>query len=160
MTATMANPRFSDLTREECEAVLARNNVGRIGFTRDERVEILPVHYVYEDGWIFGRTTPSPKLEWLRQHWWVAFEVDEIDAIFDWRSVLVHGGFYRLLPEWSSREEELFSRARTALRRLVPEFFTDQDPVGDRTVVFSIALQQVTGRAAESEAQPQPRPEQ
>jgi uncharacterized protein len=152
MMSVQTSPRFRELTRAECEAVLARGGVGRLGFTREERVDILPVHFAYRDGWIFGRTTPGPKLESLRQHWWVAFQVDEIDGLFEWRSVLLHGGFYRLLPEWSSREEALWTKARAALQSAFPEFFTDHDPVAERTVVFAIAVQQVTGRAAEPPA--------
>ena len=60
-------PLFAVLNRfEECEDILARNTVGRLAFALQDRVSVLPVHYVYEDGWIYGRTsaggtrTPRP----------------------------------------------------------------------------------------------------
>jgi uncharacterized protein len=156
MTQKVGRPHFRELNRDEAEEILTRNHIGRLGFQREDTVEIMPIHYVYEDQWIFGRTVPGPKLDWLRQHWWVAFQVDEIDALFEWRSVLVHGGFYRLLPEWSDREEELWKRARRALQKMMPDFFTDADPVSERTAIFAIAVQQISGRAAEPEAAGEP----
>jgi hypothetical protein len=41
-----AAPLFKTLSREECESVLLRNNVGRIAFALHDRVSILPINYV------------------------------------------------------------------------------------------------------------------
>jgi uncharacterized protein len=79
----------------------------------------------------------------------VAFEVDEIHALFRWRSVVVHGGFYTMSPDHGEWEREQWEEAVRVLRRLVPETFTDADPTPFRNVVFRIAVQEVSGRAAE-----------
>ena len=49
-------PTFSVLTTEQCHRLLASQNVGRLAFTFRDRVDIEPVHYVFRDGWIWGRT--------------------------------------------------------------------------------------------------------
>jgi uncharacterized protein len=143
-----AHPRFRELTPAECVALLQRQHVGRIAHVLHGQVGIAPIHYVYDDGWIVGRTGPGTKLSALRHHPWVAFEVDEIDATFEWRSVVVRGAFYLL-----SRSGPLGARARwdhatELLRRLVPGALTPADPTPEREFVFRIHAGEVTGRAA------------
>ena len=143
-------PGFRALGREECEAILARNHVGRLAWARDSHVDIQPLHYVYENGWIYGRTSHGAKLEATGTTWWpVAFEVDEVEGLFRWRSVVVHGGFYTLDQSGAEWERGEWRRGIELLRRLIPQTFADDDPVAFRTVVFRMAVQEVTGREAE-----------
>ena len=71
------------MSQHECLALLARNQVGRLAFTFHDRVDIQPLHYVYEAGWIYGRTSQGTKLATLAHHQWVAFEVDEVEGLFE-----------------------------------------------------------------------------
>ena len=139
--------RFAELTRAQCDAVLARNEVGRVAYCDGAHVGVRPLHYVLDDGWIYGRTTAGEKIDAVRRNWWVGFEVDEMEGPFDWRSVLVHGGFYSLSPE-DTADREHYDRAVNAIRRVSPEAFTEADPVPERTVVFGIAVQEINGRMA------------
>jgi nitroimidazol reductase NimA-like FMN-containing flavoprotein (pyridoxamine 5'-phosphate oxidase superfamily) len=132
---------FRALDASEMSAVLARNHVGRLAYTFHDHVDIVPVHYVYSDGWIYGRTSPGEKLVTLAHHKWVAFEVDEVQGLYEWRSVVVRGGFYTL-----SGDDEAWNHALALIRRLVPEALTDEDPAPFRTVLFRIAVQESTGR--------------
>ena len=53
-------PRVTVLERfNPCESILHRNNLGRIAFALQDRVTVLPVQYVYTDGWIYGRIVRS-----------------------------------------------------------------------------------------------------
>jgi nitroimidazol reductase NimA-like FMN-containing flavoprotein (pyridoxamine 5'-phosphate oxidase superfamily) len=139
---------FRELTTEECHALLARHQVGRLAFAHKDRVDIEPIHYVADDGWLYGRTSPGTKLEVVTRNRWVAFEVDEVTGPFEMRSVVVKGGLYFLRKEGSAQEAEAYARAVTLLRRLVPETLTPADPMPDRVVLFRIHLDEVTGRAA------------
>jgi uncharacterized protein len=142
-------PQIRTLDRDECERILSRNRVGRLAYARQNRVDIEPLHYVYHAGWIYGRTSHGAKLQATGSEWWpVAFEVDEVEDVFQWRSVVVHGGFYALDehgPEWESAQ---WRQGVELLRQIVPETFGGDDPVPHRRVVFRIALQEVTGREA------------
>lgn len=147
-----AAPRLRNLTRAETDALLARNHVGRMAFARGSHIDIEPIHYVYANGWLYGRTSSGRKLDVAAREWWpVAFEVDEVDDIFSWRSAVVHGGFYTLDPEGASWEREEAAKAVELLRRLIPETFTGEDPVPQRNVLFRIAVQEVSGRMSSEE---------
>jgi len=143
-----AVPQFESLARDECEAVLARNHVGRLAYSFHDQIDIQPIHYVFADGWLYGRTSQGWKLATLRHSRWVAFEVDEIEAVFQWRSVVVRGAFHSLSPDGPMAEATAWEHGIDLLRRLVPETWTSTDPVAFRTAVFRIHVDAITGRAA------------
>jgi uncharacterized protein len=147
---TPSAPTFRELTEAECEKVLSRNHVARIAFSFRDRVDIEPVHYVYERGWLFGRTSPGSKLITLAHSHWIAAEVDEIDGIFDWRSVVVRGGFYTVSPEVPGAEADAWARGLDLLRTLIPETGTAKDPVPFRSIIFQIRVEEQSGREATS----------
>lgn len=143
-----SGPIQRKLARAESIAVLEQNTVGRLALARGNRVEITPIHYVYHDGWLYGRTSKGGRLESTGPEWWpVAFEVDEVDGLFDWRSVVVHGGFYPLDPS-RSWQRDVYDLALAQVRRLIPEALTPSDPVPHRTILFRIAVQDIEGRAS------------
>jgi nitroimidazol reductase NimA-like FMN-containing flavoprotein (pyridoxamine 5'-phosphate oxidase superfamily) len=141
-------PEFTELSKREMDAIIRRNNIGRIAFSFRDSVDIRPIHYVWSKGWLFGRTSPGDKLTTLRRNRWVAFEIDETSGPFDWKSVVVRGTFYVLEPEGSEHDIRLYRRAVRAIRRLAPRALTDDDPVAFRSVVFGITIDSVTGRSS------------
>jgi nitroimidazol reductase NimA-like FMN-containing flavoprotein (pyridoxamine 5'-phosphate oxidase superfamily) len=149
---TGRGPIIKDLSHSECEAILARHNVGRIAYARGARVDIEPINYVYADGWIYCRTSRGVKVVTIEHQHWVAFEVDEVDGLFDWRSVVVRGAVYFLNADSPPVDEHSFAHGVELLRALVPGTGTDHDPVAFRQLVMRIHLDEVTGRAATSQS--------
>ena len=140
-----AHPHFRALEPNEMRAILVRNHVGRVAYSFHDRVNIVPVHYLYSNGWIYGRTSPGEKVEILAHHKWVAFEVDEVEGPYDWRSVVVNGGLYVLEPD-----DDAWHHALELIRTAVPDALGEDDPTPFRTVLFRIAIQESTGREAKS----------
>jgi nitroimidazol reductase NimA-like FMN-containing flavoprotein (pyridoxamine 5'-phosphate oxidase superfamily) len=147
-------PRFRPLAREECESLLARNRVGRIAFARGNRVDVIPLHYVFADGVLCGRTARGTRLEKASENfsnaWPAAFEVDEVEELFDWRSVVVHGNLHAAVPgdaEWQRNKRD-WEKAVRALRTLVPEAFSSDDPTSFRDVLIRLDVVEISGREA------------
>lgn len=143
---TASAPLIEVLSVPECEKILARNRVGRLAFSIHGRANVVPVHFVYERGWIYGRTEPGGKLLQILRNRRVAFEVDEHEALFDWRSVVAHGTFY--IIEQTEENAAVFEHAIEVLRELLPETLTGSDPVPFRSHLFRINAAEITGRAA------------
>lgn len=139
---------FRELPRDEIEAVLLRNNVGRLAFSFHDRVDLQPINYFYERGWLYGRTSEGDKIASLTQNQWVAFEIDEVEDVFDWRSIVIHGSFWILHPRGSPRAEEVWVKAAELVSKIVPGALTEYDPVGFRQTLFRIAVSDVRGREA------------
>jgi nitroimidazol reductase NimA-like FMN-containing flavoprotein (pyridoxamine 5'-phosphate oxidase superfamily) len=147
MTSSSA-PAFRELDRQECEALLARNQVGRIAFAFHDRVDIQAIHYVHHGDWLYVRTAPGAKIMTIAHNHWVAFEVDEIDGTFDWRSVVVRGSVYVLDPEGTKQDQRAYLEAAELLRMVIPETLRSHDPVPFRYMLLRIHIDEITGRAA------------
>ena len=141
-------PVIQELSRKDVEALLRRNNIGRIAFSFRDSVDIRPIHYCWKKGWLFGRTSPGDKLNTLGHNRWVAFEVDEIEGPLDWSSVIVRGTFYRLTPEGSAYDVRLYNKALRAIREQAPQALTAHDPLAFRSEIFGIAIDSATGRSS------------
>ena len=148
--ALTTRPTFSELPRQDCVELLRRSHVGRIAFAFHDRVDIEPISYVYSEDWLYGRTSPGTKLATVRHHPWVAFEVDEIEGHFDWRSVVLHGAMYLLEADGGDRERETYAKALELLRRVDAEALTAGDATPFRTTIFRIHIDDMVGRRASS----------
>jgi uncharacterized protein len=141
---------FRDMSRDQIEAILLRNRVGRLAFSVHDRVDIQPIHYIYERGWLYGRTSEGEKITALKHNQWIAFEVDEVTDLFDWRSIVIHGSFWIMHPRGSPRAEELWAKAAELMSRVIPGALTESDPVAFRQLLFRIAVSDIRGREAKT----------
>lgn len=139
-----------DLDFAEIEAMLQSHRYGRLAFTFRDRVDIEPIHYVYEAGWLYGRTSPGTKLTVLAHHPWIAFEIDEVHGLHDWKSVVVKGTVYFAEADGSESDKEAHARTLAVLRRLVPGLLTERDPFPERSVLFRVHIDEMHGRGSSS----------
>lgn len=93
---------FTELSRSECEELLAKRSVGRVGLTTPTGPQIFPVTYAYYAKTIVFRTSPYGLLSSLERHTHVAFEIDDIDEEREsgW-SVLVLGSAQRVTQHYT-----------------------------------------------------------
>jgi nitroimidazol reductase NimA-like FMN-containing flavoprotein (pyridoxamine 5'-phosphate oxidase superfamily) len=145
---TLDVPSFRTLERHEIEAMLQRNHVGRIAFSFKDRVDIEPIHYVFSNGWLYGRTSKGTKLSVITHHQWVAFEVDEVAGFFDWRSVVIKGHFEIIPADLTDAHAPAYTQAIALLQRLTPDALTPNDRVAFRNVLFRIHVTELSGREA------------
>src|SRR5688572_18133529 len=144
---TQVKPIIRVSRGDEAEALLVRNHVGRIAYSEHDRVDIEPIHYVYEAPWIFGRTSSGAKILTLAYNQWCAFETDEVHDLFDWQSVVVKGPFSARNSPLASWDYDL---AVAALRRLLPCSRADDHPAPHRDIVFGIHATEISGRSSSS----------
>lgn len=151
--APVDRPRFLELSDADAVALLERNRVGRLAYAFHDRVDIEPISYVSSERLIVGRTSPGAKLSTVLHHPYVAFEVDEVEGAYDWRSVVVHGTLYVLDGTGGDRDRQSYARAMELLRQLDADAFTSTDAAPHRTVVFTIFADQIVGRMATTESE-------
>jgi len=92
--------------------------------------------------------SPGTKLTVVQHNPWVAFEVDEIESRFDWRSVVIHGTIYFLDPSGGDRDREAYATALELMRAVDADVMTAVDPAPHRTTLFRIHADRIIGRAA------------
>jgi len=123
------------LAREDCVALLATQEVGRLVAVDDGRPLIFPVNYALDGDAVVFRTASGTKL-WASSRAPVAFEVDEIDrgARTGW-SVILHG---------VAQEVTAFDRADVQAR--VWGLPVEPWAPGEKPVFVRIAPTLITGR--------------
>jgi uncharacterized protein len=146
---------LGELSKDEIEGVLNSNVIGRIGCVADKRVYVVPVTYVYDNGYIIGHTTEGMKIEFLRQNPECCFEVDEMKSISNWQSVIGWGTFEELKD---SEADQAMEKIVAKLLPLVPSQTSHagrMGPISTRrtstvatksTIVYRILLKEKSGR--------------
>ncbi len=141
----------AELSTEASRALLARQHVGRVAYTVRDNVDIEPISYSLNGDWIVGRTSVGTKLAHLARHQSCAFEVDEVDGLDEWRSVVVKGTFYFLDPVDGS--PTVYARALDSIRALEPAALSEADATPHRNIVFGIYMNEISGRCRSGASQ-------
>lgn len=92
------------LTPEQCRFILLQNHVGRIGCSSERKVLIIPVTYVFDGDYIYGYSLNGEKVDMMRKNTNVCFEVDTIENLANWRSVIVNGEYEELNNDATDRK--------------------------------------------------------
>jgi nucleotide-binding universal stress UspA family protein len=97
---------LDEISEEECLALLAGQQVGRLAVVANGQPLVFPVNYILDGRTVAFRTDPGTKLDWAAPGR-VAFEVDGIDLVrHEGWSVLVQGAGKDItddVAEWSKR---------------------------------------------------------
>src|SRR3989338_104966 len=82
-----------DLPQHRCEEILAANHYGHLGCCDDGEPYVLPVTYVYRDGFLYGFSEEGHKVEILRKNPKLCLQVERVESGLEWESVLCWGLF-------------------------------------------------------------------
>jgi len=140
---------IAELTDRQIESLLSTALVGRIGCSTGGKTYVVPVAYVWHDGFIYAYSREGLKIEMMRKNPSVCFEVDDIDNLANWRCVIIEGEF----EELTSREMQ--AHALDLLRERLAPFRTSDaaapapPPPGEkrmRPVFYRIRVTNKSGR--------------
>lgn len=84
------------LNEMQIDHFLLSQAVGRIACSDGMTPYIVPITYIYDGKVIIGQTKEGKKLEILRKNPRVCFEVDSMENMVNWRSVIINGTFKEL----------------------------------------------------------------
>ena len=84
------------LNNKQIEHVLQSTIIGRIGCHADKMTYVVPVTYAYDGTYIYGHTKEGLKINMMRKNPKICFEVDVMENMSNWRSVIAWGKFEEL----------------------------------------------------------------
>jgi len=87
---------LGELNKREIIDFLESQFIGRLGCHVNGETYIVPVNYVYQNNAIYAHSGEGKKIEMLRANPRVCFQVDKIDSMFKWKSVMLWGTFEEL----------------------------------------------------------------
>ncbi len=94
---------IGELTATEIERVLSSNIIGRIGCHAFGKTYVVPITYAYDGQYIYVQGREGMKLHMMRSNPHVCFEVDSMDKLANWESVIANATFEELHGELASR---------------------------------------------------------
>ncbi len=92
-----------DLNALEIERMLGDSIIGRIGCHAFGRTYVVPITYAYDGQYVYANGAEGMKLHMMRSNPHVCFEVDTMDGLANWESVIASGTFEELHGELASR---------------------------------------------------------
>jgi len=141
------------LNNKQIEHLLYSLIIGRLGCHAHNKTYVVPITYAYDGTYIYGHTKEGLKIEMMRKNPEVCFEVDAIENMSNWRSVIAWGTFEELkTPE--KREEGMRKLTDVVMPFMTGET-TISNPMSDthqkyieamQGVVYSVKLTEKTGR--------------
>ncbi|SDD02344.1 pyridoxamine 5'-phosphate oxidase family protein [Niabella drilacis] len=145
---------FQELSRSQIESVLQHRIFGHIGCHTNGLTYVVPICYAYDQGYIFGRTAEGLKLEMMRENPEVCFQVEHVETMVKWESVVCWGVFKELSNTEDRLEAIRVLQGRVAAKienddllqsSYWPFAVSDSDKEG---ILFCIELKQLTGRCS------------
>jgi uncharacterized protein len=143
---------FGELDKDEIDTLLRTQVIGRIGCQTDGKLYIVPITYVFDGESIIGHTAEGMKTEIMRQNPNVCFEVDHVENMLNWQSVIV----------WGVYEELQGNDARLAMQKLINKIqplITSETSLqthgievhqletgGKKIIIYRIKISEKTGR--------------
>lgn len=144
---------FGTLNDAQIEKMLSENYIGRIGCHANGKTYIVPISYAYYNNCIYAHTFEGLKIEMMRENPNVCFEVENLNDIANWQSVISWGTFKELKTEDERRFgiEKLVNRVlpkiSTQTVKLSSQWpFTPDDLTEVDGIIFRILLKEKTGR--------------
>ena len=84
------------LTNSQIIQVLHTQLYGRLGCVSNGKPYIVPVSYAFDGKHIYAHSREGQKIEMLRKNPQACFQVDVIENLSKWRSVIILGRYHEL----------------------------------------------------------------
>ena len=96
------------LNSRQIDQILRSEVVGHLGCFHEGRGYVVPVSYVYDGECIYGHSADGMKLRMMRANPQICFQVDRIENLTTWVSVIVWGEFEELASDAQKEAMRLF----------------------------------------------------
>ena len=148
---------FGNLSEEAIEHVLKYQLFGRIGCHANNMTYIVPICYAYDGNCIYGRTFEGMKLKMMRENPNVCFQLEHLEGMGKWESVICWGEFEELTDTDKRNKgiEILHNRVSAImgdknLRASHHWPFSLNDPDNTEGIIFCIHISKKTGKFEKS----------
>jgi nitroimidazol reductase NimA-like FMN-containing flavoprotein (pyridoxamine 5'-phosphate oxidase superfamily) len=138
---------------QQIELLLHSEIIGRIGCHDLNSTYIVPISYAYDGKYIYCHTHEGKKVDMMRRNPRVCFEVDHLENMANWQSVIAWGTFEELKDAAGRSKalqhlhERIYPMVSSETVRLSPEWpFPPGELNRIKGISFRILLEEKTGR--------------
>jgi nitroimidazol reductase NimA-like FMN-containing flavoprotein (pyridoxamine 5'-phosphate oxidase superfamily) len=143
------------LNSEQIEQVLRSEVIGRIGCHANGQTYVVPITYAYDGERVICHSSQGMKIQMMRSNPEVCFEVEQVDNLANWRSVIARGKYEELHGETATkaiallveRVMPIMASATVHLSHVEEALRQGKDyQLSPQAVIFCIHLSEKTGR--------------
>ncbi len=141
------------MTNPQIDTILHSQYVGRIGCCVDQQPYVVPVTFAYDGTYLYATSKEGQKIDMMRKNPHVCLEVDIIDNMANWRSVVVIGLYQELVDE-HDRKKSLTLLTEKVMPLITSQTVKPKQPTlssqiiekEKRPILFRIKIKEKTGR--------------
>ena len=122
---------IKDLKETDALGILANNHFAHLACHVKDDIYLVPISYVFEDGYIYSHSQNGKKIQMMRKNPRVCVQVEEVDDFFRWKSVIA----------WGEYEELKDQQAESAMRNLVRSLAAGEPRRSDLEIYFESQLE-------------------
>ncbi len=143
---------IGQLDQRGIKQLLRRCVVGRIACHASGRTYIVPITYAYEDGTIISHSSEGLKISMMRENPDVCFEIDHVDDLGNWSSVVAWGRYEELHGHDATHAMTILLGKLSLMavkdKNSYPKELTHQHATHDdqSPIVYCIRITEATGR--------------
>jgi nitroimidazol reductase NimA-like FMN-containing flavoprotein (pyridoxamine 5'-phosphate oxidase superfamily) len=146
---------MTDLTTSAIERVLRNNYLGHLAYLWQGKPHVIPITYYFDptDNTIISYTSEGHKIDAMRANKSVAVQVEQVQSISNWESVMLQGTFEEIRGSSAKQKLHLFTEGvKDIIRRkenrevgFINEFSSKSSANGI-PVVFQIKILEMSGK--------------
>ena len=146
---------FKNLEDKEITFILENNYIGHLGYIYKGKPFVVPITYFFdkESNAIICYSGDGHKMIAMRKNNTVSLQINDIDAVTKWKSVLVHGVFEQhfgsdakaYLHKFSLGVKEIIIKKEHKKVNFISEF-SSKIYKDDIPAVFLIKIEEMTGK--------------
>ena len=141
--------KVKDIPPAEMRALLRRIGFGHLGCAREGRPYVVPMHYAYDGECLYLFTTEGMKTGFIEANPEVCMQVEEIESVSRWQSVMVNGRAERITnQEEKEHAMQLITSSNPALTPALNTRELDARERADDIVLYRIRPAVIDGRRA------------
>lgn len=146
---------IGNLSEEQIIQILKNNFSGHLACCENNKPYVVPLSYIYEDGYLIAHSESGKKIKIMRNNASVCFQVNEVDSYTSWRSVIINGEYEELVDERQQYEAmKLFVERTMNLKisetavppEITPDRVHPRSPGNIKPVIYRIAIKEMSGR--------------
>lgn len=143
------------MTGKECSAFLERASLGCLGCSYENQPYVVPIHFAYENGYLYAFSTFGQKVKWMRANPKVCVQTDQAQNQSEWISVIVNGEYEELPePQYTAERKHASSLLAKHSHWWLNALGERQMKVGDKSIeplFFRIRIHSMSGLHATDE---------
>ena len=147
----------TDLRPAHCEKILAANHYGHLGCVDNGEPYVVPITYVYRDGFLYGFSQEGHKLEIMRKNPTICIQVERMESGLEWESIICWGNFEEVTDPKNIQDIKLLfaeqhghivlEEGEPPVSPLINDLHTQRSDAIKKSVIYRMKPYRMTGKS-------------